>query len=203
MRRALKDDGELRRKMISSQRSSLTLNPMFRFLQLFARLCLFRGQAADVPRSEALLVITGAVAVISNAVNAVPNMGLFGGAFLSVGQVLLFSAFIYLILRFRGRQERAIQTLTAMFGASSILQIIALPFFGWHERLLPDDPEAAMMLTTPLIVAAIIAVWSLAVMTSILRQAMETGTGAALLMIVGCQSLVMFIIMSLSSNPTG
>lgn len=176
---------------------------MFSFLQLFVRLCLFRGQAADVPRSEALLVITGAVAVISNAVNAVPNMGFFAGSFLSVGQVLLYSALIYLILRFRGRRERAIQTLTAMFGATSILQIIALPFFGWHERLLPDDPEAAMMLTTPLIVAALIAVWSLAVMTSILRQAMEIGTGAALLMIVGCQSLVMFIIMSLSSNPTG
>ena len=176
---------------------------MIKILQLFFGLCLFRGKAHDVPRSEALFVLAGAAAIISNAANAVPNMGLASGTLLSVGQVLLFSVLINLILRVRKRPERSMQTLTAMFGATSILQLIALPFFGWHERLLPDDPQAAMMLTIPLILAAGIAVWSLAVMTSILRQAMETGIGTALLVIVGCQSAVMWVIMAVTGQNAG
>ena len=60
-----------------------------------------------------------------------------------------------------------------------------------------------MMLTIPLILAAGIAVWSLAVMTSILRQAMETGIGTALLVIVGCQSAVMWVIMTVTGQNAG
>lgn len=176
---------------------------MIKLLHLFFGLCLFRGKAHDVPRSEALLAIAGGAAIVSNAANAVPNMGLASGTLLSIGQVLLFSVLIHLILRFKGRSERSMQTLTGMFGATSILQIIALPFFGWHERLLPDDPQAVMLLTTPLIIAAGIAIWSLAVMTSILRQAMETGIGTALLVIVGCQSAVMYTIMTISGQNAG
>ena len=157
---------------------------MVSFLQLFINLCLFRHRAQDVPRSETLLLATAALAVISSAINAVPNAGLIRGLFMSVGQVLLFALLISLLLRFRSLSERTTQTLTAMFGATTLLQLLALPFFGWHERLLPEGPDAVMMLTTPLLIAAGIAIWSLAVMASILRQAMECGLGLALLIIV-------------------
>ena len=60
-----------------------------------------------------------------------------------------------------------------------------------------------MALTTPLIITAGIAIWSLAVMTSILRQTMETKNGVAFLLIIGCQSAVMFVIMNLSGNASG
>jgi len=40
-------------------------------------------------------------------------------------------------------------------------------------------------------------------MTSILRQAMETGIGTALLVIVGCQSAVMYTIMTISGQNAG
>ena len=117
--------------------------------------------------------------------------------------VLLFALLISLLLRFRSLSERTTQTLTAMFGATTLLQLLALPFFGWHERLLPEGPDAVMMLTTPLLVAAGIAIWSLAVMASILRQAMECGLGLALLIIVACQSVIMATIMTLSGSPSG
>ncbi|MFL2561922.1 MAG: hypothetical protein ACJ0TD_02800 [Arenicellales bacterium] len=89
---------------------------MARYLQLFINLCLFRHQAQDVPRSEALLFATAALAVITSAINAVPNAGLFRGMFMSIGQVLLFALLISLLLRFRSLSERSTQTLTAMFG---------------------------------------------------------------------------------------
>ena len=176
---------------------------MVSFLQLFINLCLFRHRAQDVPRSETLLLATAALAVITSAINAVPNAGLIRGLFMSVGQVLLFALLISLLLRFRSLSERTTPTLTAMFGATTLLQLLALPFFGWHERLLPEGPDAVMMLTTPLLVAAGIAIWSLAVMASILRQAMECGLGLALLIIVACQSVIMATIMTLSGSPSG
>jgi hypothetical protein len=176
---------------------------MFRYLQLFINLCLFRHQTQDVPRSETLLLATAALAVITSAINAVPNAGLIRGMFMSVGQVLLFALLISLILRFRSLSERSTQTLTAMFGATTLLQLLALPFFGWHESLLPDGPDPVMVLTTPLLIAAVIAIWSLAVMASILRQAMECGLGLALLIIVVCQSVIMAAILTFSGSPSG
>lgn len=176
---------------------------MVSFLRLFINLCLFRHRAQDVPRSEFLLLVTAALAVITSAINAVPNAGLIRGLFMSVGQVLLLALLISLLLRFRSLSDRTTQTLTAMFGATTLLQLLALPFFGWHERLLPEGPDAVMMLTTPLLVAAGIAIWSLAVMASILRQAMECGLGLALLIIVACQSVIMATIMTLSGSPSG
>ena len=176
---------------------------MVSFLQLFINLCLFRHRAQDVPRSETLLLATAALAVITSAINAVPNAGLIRGLFMSVGQVLLFALLISLLLRFRSLSERTTQTLTAMFGATTLLQLLSLPFFGWHERLLPEGPDPVMVLTTPLLVAAGIAIWSLAVMASILRQAMECGLGLALLIIVACQSVIMATIMTLSVSPSG
>ena len=78
---------------------------MIQILQLFVRLCLFQGQAHDVPRSEVLLFIAGLAAIISNSVNAIPNMGVFSGILLSIGQVLLFAVLISLILKVRGMGE--------------------------------------------------------------------------------------------------
>ncbi len=95
------------------------------------------------------------------------------------------------------------QTLTAMFGATTLLQLLALPFFGWHEGLLPTESEPLVVLTTPLLIAAGIAVWSLTVMTSILRQAMDSGIGAALLIIIGCQSLIMVAVTTLMGSSPG
>ena len=189
--------------MISSWLRHQRLAPMVRYLQLFVNLCLFRHQAQDIPRSETLLFATAALAVITSAINAVPNAGLIRGLFMSVGQVLLFALLISLLLRFRGLSERSTQTLTAMFGATTLLQLLALPFFGWHEGLLPGGAEPVMVLTTPLLIAAGIAIWSLAVMASILRQAIESGIGLAMLIIIACQSVIMAAILTFSGSPSG
>ncbi len=189
--------------MISSRLADQHQNSMLQYLQLFISLCLFRGKAHGIPRSEALLLVAAAAAVLSSAINAIPNAGIVRGVMMSIVQVLLFAGLISLMLRFRGFRERSIQTLTAMFGATTLLQLLALPFFGWHERLLPGDPEPLVILTPPLLIAAAIAIWSLAVMTSILRQAMESGFGAALLIIIGCQSLIMVAVMMIMGSPSG
>ena len=53
---------------------------MLQYFQIFINLCLFRGKAQDMPRSEALLLITALAAILSSAINAIPNAGILRGA---------------------------------------------------------------------------------------------------------------------------
>ena len=55
---------------------------MLYYLRLFIDLCLFRQQAANVPRSESLLVITATAAILSAAINAIPDEGFGRGVLL-------------------------------------------------------------------------------------------------------------------------
>lgn len=171
---------------------------MSQYLKLFINLCLFRGQAANVPRSETLLVLTALAATITAAISADPNHGLFRGPLMAIGHVLSFALIIYLALRLRGYSERVVQTLTAMFGATTLLQLLVLPFAGWHERLLPAG-EPQLILTIPLLFVLVIGLWSLTVMISILRQAMESSAGAAAIIIVGYQFFLFFLLATLAT----
>lgn len=174
---------------------------MITFLQIFFNLCLFRGQVHDIPRSEKLLLITAIIAVVLSAINSIPNVGLIRGLMMSIAQVLLLGLLLAAILKIRNLPERTMQTLTGIYGTTVILQIISLPFFGWHERVAPSGPEALMVLSTPLIITAGISIWSICVMTSVLRQALETSLSTSLMFIIGCQFLIMFMIIILLGNP--
>jgi len=54
----------------------------------------------------------------------------------------------------------------------------------------------------PLMIVAAIAIWSLTVMASILRQAMEIRIAGAILLVIFCQAVVLFIISLLIGSPT-
>ena len=53
-----------------------------------------------------------------------------------------------------------------------------------------------MALTLPLMAIAAISIWTLAVMSSVLRQAMQVPVAAAVLIIIGCQALLLMIVFS-------
>ncbi|MEC9330105.1 MAG: hypothetical protein VX749_09600 [Pseudomonadota bacterium] len=174
---------------------------MLDYLRLFIELCLFRQPAANVPRSESLLLITVTTAVLSAAINAIPDEGFGQGLLLSGCQILLFSGIIWVALKIKGVPERWLQTLTGIFGATTILQLLTLPLFGWQKPLVSAE-TGQLMLTMPLMIVAAIAIWSLTVMASILRQAMEIRIAGAILLVIFCQAVVLFIISMLIGSPT-
>ena len=173
---------------------------MLYYLRLFIELCLFRQQAANVPRSESLLLVTATAAVLSAAINAIPDEGFGQGLLLSGCQILLFSGIIWVALKIKGVPERWLQTLTGIFGATTILQLLTLPLFGWQKPLVSAD-TGQLMLTLPLMIVAAVAIWSLTVMASILRQAMEIRIAGAILLVIFCQAVVLFIISLLIGSP--
>ena len=174
---------------------------MINYLRLFIDLCLFRQQSENIPRSEALLLVTGLAAVLSAAANAAPEEGFIRGLLLSGCQIILFSGMIWLALNFKRKSERWVQTLTGIFGATTVLQLLTLPLFGWQESLVSPD-TGQLVVTLPLIIVAAIAIWSLTVMASILRQALEIRIGGAILLVILCQATVLFIISMLIGSPS-
>ena len=174
---------------------------MINYLRLFIELCLFRQQAENIPKSESLLLVTSLVAILSAAANAASEEGFIRALLLSGCQIILFSGMIWLALRFKGLSERCVQTLTGIFGATTVLQLLTLPLFGWQESLVSPD-TGQLVVTLPLIIVAAIAIWSLTVMASILRQAMEIRIGGAILLVILCQATVLFIISMLIGSPS-
>ena len=132
---------------------------------------------------------------------AAPEEGFIRGLLLSGCQIILFSGMIWLALNFKRKSERWVQTLTGIFGATTVLQLLTLPLFGWQESLVSPD-TGQLVVTLPLIIVAAIAIWSLTVMASILRQALEIRIGGAILLVILCQATVLFIISMLIGSPS-
>jgi hypothetical protein len=168
---------------------------MLSYFRLFFDLCLFRQPADNVPRSDTLLFLTGVAAIVTGAVNASPDERISSALLLATTQILLFAGVIWIALRLRGHPERWVQTMTGIYGAVTILQLVTIPLSGWHSRLAPLDTQG-MALTMPLMAIAAISIWTLAVMSSVLRQAMQVPVAAAVLIIIGCQALLLFIVFS-------
>ena len=168
---------------------------MLSYFRLFSDLCLFRQPAENVPRSDTLLFFAGAAAIVTGAFNALPNERIFTALLLATTQILLFAAVIWIVLRLRGHRERWVQTMTGICGAVTVLQLVTIPLSSWHARLILPETQG-MALTLPLMAIAAISIWTLAVMSSVLRQAMQVPVAAAVLIIIGCQALLLMIVFS-------
>lgn len=168
---------------------------MLSYFRLFFDLCLFRQPAENVPRSDTLLFATGVAAIVTGAFNAIPGERISSALLLATTQILLFAAIIWIALRLRGHRERWVQTMTGIYGAVTVLQLVTIPLSSWHARLVLPATEG-MALTLPLMAVAAVSIWTLAVMSSVLRQAMQVPVAAAVLIIIGCQALLLVIVFS-------
>ncbi len=166
---------------------------MLNYFRLFFDLCLFRQPAENVPRSDTLLFCTGVAAIVTGALNALPDERISSALLLAATQILLFAAIIWIALRLRGHRERWVQTMTGIYGAVTVLQLMTMPLSSWHARLIIPETQG-MALTLPLMAIAAISIWSLAVMSSVLRQAMQVPVAAAVLIIIGCQVLLLMVV---------
>ena len=173
---------------------------MLSYFRLFFDICLFRQPAGNVPRSDSLLFLTGAAAIVTGAFNALPDDQISYALLLATAQILLFAVVIWIVLQLRGRRERWVQTMTGIYGAVTLLQLITIPLSGWHANLIL--PGQGVALTLPLMAIAAISIWTLGVMSSILRQAMQIPVAAAVFIIIGCQAILLMIVFSFVS-PAG
>lgn len=155
-------------------------------LRQLLEICRFRAGPEDLPASRALVLLTAAASVISNTLIDNFHKSVTAVLGMSIAQVALFGGVIWLVLVLRGFPERWDQTITALYGTGAILQIC-----GWavvSGAMLVTAAEPGQLLPAMLLTG--LGVWFLAIMTFVLRRALEISLGLALLASIGCQLLI-------------
>ena len=115
----------------------------------------------------------------------------------AVTQVVILTATVWIILSINKKAERAIQTLTAFYGTSVLMQLVVWPFRTW---LLSTGEEAQQQLSLPLLAVIALAVWSFVVMVHIYRNALDTSRGKAILISIITQMVVGMSMLTLFAN---
>lgn len=140
---------------------------------LFWELCLLRKGPQDVPAAEVLLKLCATVYLLINVVTltfGVARLGVLVALCLALFELVLLSAFTYVLLSFAGLTARLRQTLTALFGAGALLGVIALPLSLWLRRMF--EAEADSGLTFPALLTLLLLLWSLAINGHIISAAL-------------------------------
>ena len=166
-------------------------------LILFIDLIRLRKGPQDLPASQGLLIITGFLLIVSAVLGDQFNSGLSERLVFALTQVAILTVLVWFILSLNHKAARAVQTLTAFYGSSVIIQLFVWPFRSW---LLSLTEEAQQQATVPLLAVIALAVWSFVVMVHIYKNALDSSRGKAILMSIITQMIVGMSMLTLFSN---
>ena len=115
----------------------------------------------------------------------------------AVTQVVILTATVWIILSINKKSERAIQTLTAFYGTSVLMQLVVWPFRTW---LLSTGEDIQQQASLPLFAVIALAIWSFVVMVHIYRNALDSSRGKAILISIVTQMVVGMSMLTLFAN---
>ena len=142
---------------------------MFSLTRPFVDLCFLRIGPQNLPASGLLLAIALVAHLLAEWIGfsvLMPGENAFLAA-LAATVILAFLTFS--ILAAQRRQSRLLQTLTAMAGAITVIDLIGIPLATWWRSV--DDGSGAVQL--PLLLLLVLTVWSVAIQGHILRHALS------------------------------
>ena len=147
----------------------------------FILICMLRMRPQDLPSSSTLLVVVlVAHTLLSICVAAVDLR--FGPALVAgVTDTALMCGLTTALLILCKLQKRAVQTLTALAGAGTIIGFLAFPISLWIHGAEAANEQSPVLMVLLLAVLA----WSLAVSGHILRHALSAPYYVGLLVSVG------------------
>ena len=146
---------------------------------LFFDICLLRRGPQDVPAAPALLRLcilaylgTGFAALMPGVGAAYPLRSLL----LTLADLALLAGMTYSVLRALGHSTRLAQTLTALTGCGTLLQLVALPLGIWFDQASTTQANAEL----PFILWLLLLLWSIVITAHILRHAFTVSFGIGL-----------------------
>lgn len=173
---------------------------MIQLLNYFVSLCLFRRGPQDAPSSEQLLIAAGVLVALSHALTNNLYDTLYSRVVIAISQVLVFGAVVWLVLKIKRLEGRWVQTLTALFGAAALFQFASWPVI----ELLSGGTDEPAAFPQPLWLHVFIGGWYLAVMSHILRHALDTTIGRGVAAAIFCQLSTIFgLLLALSILGVG
>ena len=144
---------------------------MSRLLAIYLAICGLKRGPQDLPASRSLLYLSAAIYAATVSMYEVrEGTGWSGLPLVVLGMVAAWALYSSL-LRFNDKEARLTQTLSAAFGCSAIINLLAAPIqWPWIDAVLAKaepPPGFGLMLF-------IIMVWSLVIDGHIIRNAIET-----------------------------
>lgn len=161
---------------------------MTALLKYFIELCLLRKGPQDLPASQLLLIITGALLVLTAVVSDQLHAELIDRLSFALAQFGLLSVIVWAVLTISKYPERTLQTLTAFYGSGTLIQLLVWPFRALI--ITTGDPQQAQQMMLPLLAIVAFAVWSFVIMIHIYRNALDTTNGKAIVISVITQVVV-------------
>jgi hypothetical protein len=154
-------------------------------VKAFWQIVLFRQGPEDLPDSQPLLILAAAAYVLVDTVVILllyPREALLPLLLVDVGFLTLWSMGV---LRLFGHGARLKRTLTALFGAGALLQVLAFPLSAWPAFGIPIE----IPLVVRIAVSLGILLWSVAVYGHVFSSSLTRPLGIGLLF-----SVVYFIV---------
>ena len=165
---------------------------MSSLIATFIRICLFKAGPQDLPSSDVLLVATVIASVGTNLLVDFLGPSTLQTLILSVMQAIVFALVIKGLLQIKNFSYRWKQTMCALFGASSIIRLVGAPIL--HILAPNQGPEGPLINAPVMVSGAAMGIWSVAVMTVILRSAMEISTVTSFFITIASNILVFIVV---------
>lgn len=166
-------------------------------LDLFLDICLFRKGPQDVPMSWVLLKLTlltyGMSSLLVLAVSLDPSPALL----LTLADIGVLTGLTYAVLSFTNYIPRFVQTLTALLGTGTLIQLMALPIAIWTVRGVAQDTSAGL----PDFLYLCLLGWSIAIIAHILHHALAVSRAMGFLYTLGYIVILWTISSWLESLP--
>ena len=154
---------------------------MIRLLHFWLGLCLLRNEPGQLPASPWLLGLSILCYLAGSLLVTALAYGLASGGQMVLLELLLLVGFVAGLLYLTGKPARIIQTLSALTGAGTVLNIPAL-------LLAVIETGADVQMLSPLWLALL--VWNLLVTAHIMRHALSGS------MLVGIAVAMLYIVVS-------
>jgi hypothetical protein len=154
-------------------------------VKAFWQIALFRQGPEDLPDSQPLLFLAAMAYVLVDTVVILllyPQEALLPLLLLDVGFLTLWSMGV---LRLFGYSARIKRTLTALFGAGALLQVLAFPLSAWPAFGIPIEIPIGVRIA----VSLVILLWSVAVYGHVFSRSLTRPLGIGLLF-----SIIYFIV---------
>ena len=152
-------------------------NPGKTLLLPFIEICLLRRAPSQIPASPLLLRFAVAGYLLSGLLIALSGGSLGEGLLSTALDFVLLFGLTGLGLYLTGKRERITQTLSALAGAGTVVNLLALPVVLWLQA----NSEAPL----PSLLLLLLTIWGILILAHILRHAFSILFAFGILIAIG------------------
>ena len=165
-------------------------------LILFFDIIRRRKGPQDLPASQGLLIITALLLFTTDILGDHVNENLSEKIIFAVSQIGILTLIVFGILFLHHKIERSVQTLTAIYGTNTLIQLVVLSISTLVFSL---DEQTQQYISILVLFVVIYSVWlSIVVMIHIYQNALDSSKGKAIFLclftylMIGTSLLAMF-----------